>query len=375
MKDAAVDESAGETTALPLIPVAGGAGETWSVQLDDGLLSLLAVDGRTVMMLPLEAAARHLRFEWDLMRGRTVSFSLAEGMRGHRFRCGKDTVRTLLSWLPRKSERDQEREVRRYGAALVLFGTLQLLFPAHAFQGWGLACVLLGIVNVLYGGRAVFAFNGGAMLALGAAVLFLPLPERFAPEAAGGAQRLISTGTGAILLIWGVQQFSLLSPMQQLHVARTEGYTGGGTPARSRLIIAVSATSLLLSLLMAAHVAGIYATARTPDTFAAVNDVILYVAPMLVLFTGAIILAVRRRPPYVEAKLTGQFALVLLVLYLIGLGVCLKGGESPYPLGALSTGVSMAVRLYVWAPVVLLLLAFNRWYGRRARREVEAQLE
>ena len=237
-----------------------------------------------------------------------------------------------------------------------------------------LAFVLLGLANVLYPHRLMFALNGLVMLGIGGVLLFAPRAIGLTTDVPSETLRLISTALGGGLLIWAVQQFSLLGPNHQLFLARTEGRCAEHTPPRSRLIRGASLASLAAALVLGIHVAALYWTAHKAGAHAAANDVILYAAPMLVLLASAPALWFRRRPPYVEAKLTGQFLIVLAVLYAAGLAANIRGGE-PALLYALRTGANLAVQLYVWAPIVLLVLAFNRVYSRAARKEVEANLD
>ena len=126
---------------------------------------------------------------------------------------------------------------------------------------------------------------------------------------------------GAILLIWSIQQFSLLGPRQQIYYARTHAGSADeeGELQSSALTKKIAAAAMAAALLLLAHVAGLFWAARGTGAPPVINDLVLYFAPMLVLWASAWILWFRKRPPYAEAKLTGQFMLILAAIYIGGL--------------------------------------------------------
>ena len=350
-----------------------GTGTTpWTVQLEDDLLSLLSPEGRLIMMLPQEDAARHMRFDRNLRHGGTVSFVLMDGLKAYTFKCPSTDRRALLKWLPQKSHQVLTREIRLYGVALILVGALQLLFQSYFFWGRGLAVLLLGVGNIVYERRTVFAINGIMLAIFGLIYLFVPIPSGTLPAIQEQLAKILATGLGSVFLIWSIQQFSLLGPKQQIFYARAQS-----TPDEeevesnsSKLIRKVVILATLLALLLAAHLAGILWQLRTSDLPPSLADIILYAAPMLVLAGATVILSLSKSPKYIEAKLAGQFAMFLAVLYAAGLIAAQQQGLSLFTPSPLKIGGELLVKPYVWLPIIVLVLAFNQWFAEVFEREL-----
>lgn len=159
--------------SMPLAPLAGGPPAT--LHLNNDILSLRSEEDNVLLMLPREDAALHVRFEWRLPHGRTLTFVIVEGLRAYTYRASAATVRVLLDWLPLRPKEALADELRWHGAGAVALGTLMLLFP-HALT-WpyaGVLVILAGCVSTLRSERNQFAVNAGLFLLLGLALLFAP---------------------------------------------------------------------------------------------------------------------------------------------------------------------------------------------------------
>ncbi len=359
-----------EAISVPLRPIHGKRGAPWSADMDGDVLSLLAPDGRLVMMLPREEAAGHLSFEWDLLRGRTVSFSLVEGLKKYRFKCSAGQLRKLAAWLPSKSREEMDKETRYYGIALVVFGVGQLLFREQFHWGWGLAFVVMGLACLASPRQVMYMGNGLLLLTAGLAFLFLAQPAVSSPEF---VQALV-TGLGSLFLLWGIQQFSLLGVNHRLRAARAHRYSqtdDGEERPPSRVVRIVGYALAIVSLLCVLQVGGLFAQIWLAERTPALQEWILCgtLAGLSLGMTAALLL--RRNATYIEAKVAGQFAAVFAVIRFAGTAVHpLDGTRLPFDPSVLSDGVFFLSSPRVWVPLVLLVLAFNWWFGRAVTREL-----
>ena len=378
-----MSEAPGETNAaqaapvrIALRPLQGSAAEPWSVALESDLLWLHAPDGRVVMMLAREDAARHLRFDWNVPRGRVVSFVVVEGLKAHRFRCGRRELGVLLDWLPQKPREAMEREVRLYGAAIVLTGVLQISLPEYFPGLWGLAFVLLGLAAMFYAKRPMYAANSLLMLAAGGVLLF----SRRHVHAAAGLQvdlkQVLPTGLGSVLLMWGVQQFALLGANHRLRVARLRGAESllgerSPSPAVKRVRWAV----MILAALLVGQVLGLFLQRYVGTSAPILRDWVLCLTLAGVALGAVGVLRWREEAAYLEARIAGQFAVVLGVLYCAGLFNVPIENSLPFPPDILWIGLFSLRQPYVWLPLIGLVLLFNRWFGRAVEKELEGARE
>ena len=397
-RDVPQPEPKADGVSLALQPIGGPRSERWAVQLDDELLSLLTPDGRLVLMLPREEAARHLRFDWDLPRGRLISFMVAEGLRGHRFRCGARERRVLLEWLPQKPWEEMEKEVRRYGIAFVLTGVFQLLFPAYFFRVLGLAFVLEGLVVISLPKRYMYTVNALLMFAAGLILLFAPKPLAVNPDLSIQWGNVLPTGLGSLLLIWSIQQVSLLSANHQLRVARARTRSGApgtrsgapgtrsGAPGSSESAFEEAALPsgaikkvtwgvTFIAVLLVGQVAGLFLQLWLGESPPLFRDWVLCL--VLASLTIGMVAVLRWRPhaAYLEAKLAGQFAVGLAVLYVAGVLNADLEGSLPFPPEILWLGLFTLYWPYVWVPLVALVFLFSRWFTRAVEKELAERSE
>lgn len=375
MADEAAEEvrSDKKLVALSLRPIHGSRNEQWQVHLEEDLLSLHAPDGRIVMMLPREESALHIRFDWDLLRGRMVSFEVVEGLKAYRFRCGLRDLRALLGWLPRKSREELEKEVRFYGVAVVLIGVFQLLFPAYYFWGWGLGCVGVGLAGVCFPRRWIFAVNALGMLFVGAGLLFEPHPRALLNDAYIDFARVMPTGLGSLLLIWSIQQFSLLGAGHRLRMARRKSTAPemADEDRPSAVVRKVMWFVGILAVLLVGQVIGLVLQWYLGAVKPMFRDWVLCVTLASVAVGAVAVLRLRLHAAYLEARIAGQFTVVLGVLYLAGVMNVPIEGSLPFPPEILWIGLFALGQPYVWAPLVLLVVLFNRWFVRAVAEELE----
>lgn len=359
--------------ALVLQPVHGDAKDAFTVSLDEDVLSLISPDERLVMMLPREEAARHLRFNYDLFYGRTVSFVVVEGLKAHTFKCPLLELEQLLSWLPQKPREEQERDLRLYGVAFVMLGTAQLLFQQLVFWLWGVGFVLLGLSNIWWPRRLMYSVNAAAMFAVGLILLFAPTPIGVIPGDNLDTVKLLATGLGSLLIVWSVQQASLIGPIHRLRVARAHydavARSGEQRPSASVRIIAW--TMFALGLMFAAHLVWLGVRATTGLSTDSWPDWVVTGAAAFAMFSAAAILRLRGYKSYLEAKLAAQFALVLVAFYGAGLARMFMDESVEFGPGVLRAGLFSLANIYVWAPLVVVVVVFNRWYAGRVERELE----
>jgi len=368
-----VAEAEAPLAALVLHPVHGDAKDAFTVSLEADVMSLISPDERLVMMLPRDEAARHIRFSYDIIHGRTVSFVVVEGLKAHTFKCPLLELEQLLDWLPRKPRVEQEREIRRYGVALVLLGTALLLFPRYFFWPWGLGLVLPGTAGVWWARDAFFGINAVCMFVLSLALLFAPAPLGLPGGASLETARLLATGLGSLLIIWSVQQASLLGPIHRLRLARAHRDTmaASGESQPSWTVKRITWAVAGLGVFFLAHLAWLWLWARSNGSAVPPEDWIIYgVVTMALLFVAGV-MWLRGYRSYVEAKLAAQFALMLIVFYVAGLATMLLSESRTLGPEVLRVGFLAWANVYVWAPLIVLVVAFNRWLAGKVDQELE----
>ncbi len=357
---------------LSLRPTYGRARRPWSLHLDADILTLLSADGRIVMMLPREEAALHMRFDWDLIHGRTVSFWAVEGMRAHKFLCNRRELAQLLGWLPQKDPQVVEREVRYYGMAMVIIGVAHLLLPRFYHWGWGLAFVSQGLLAILLPRRAMFAVNAIVMMAGGLALLFWRMTSAPAEGEMLQWTLFMRTGMGSLLLLWSVQQSALLGANHRLRVARRRRAVDDDEDGQpSSVVRKVSWMVGGLSLLLVCQVAGLFVQHWFGSESPEWRDWVLSLT-LAALSLGALaVLRFRTHAAYLEARIAGQMTVVILITYLAGVLIAHTEGSLPFPVEILWLGLFALGSLYHWIAIIVFVLLFNRWFSRAMDREME----
>ncbi|MCC6145542.1 MAG: hypothetical protein IT368_17185 [Candidatus Hydrogenedentes bacterium] len=358
---------------LLLQPIKSKTREHWRATLEEDLLSLFSPGGRLVMMVPRQDAVRHLRFAWDIFRGRTVAFIVVEGLKAHRFHCDAEDQEALLEWLPTRRQTELAREVQWYGAGLVLLGALALTLQDLLGGPWGLMLVLLGLGNLLNPRRRWYVANGALLLLLSLALLFNP--DRIQMGASGNlsAAHLLATTAGILMVIWSVQQFTLLSPNNRLRAARVQNgqARNGHTDQRSGAVLMIIVVLAVTAGLFLGHLAALFAAQPVPGDVFFGWDFILFLALTGALAFMAAVLWFRRGVPYFEAKIAGQAVTVLMVVYLAGAVSLLYHHQFTFSSSILRQGAASLVMPWVWIPLILLVVVFNKWFAHTVDRELD----
>lgn len=361
-----------QPSTLSLRPAHGRAQRLWSLQLDESILSLLDAGGRIVMMLPREEAARHMRFDWDLLHGRTVSFWVVEGLKSHQFRCSGRELRQLLAWLPQKDSQVLESEVRYYGVAMVLIGVAFLLFPRFYPWTWGLAFVSLGLLAVCLPKRPMFALNAMLMIAGGLALLFWRAPTVSTQNEMLQWNLFMRTAMGSLLLLWSIQQSALLGPNHRLRTARRSKTAVHDEDWRpSRTIRKVSWMVGGLALVLWGQVAGLFVQQYFGSSAPEWRDWALSLILAALSLSALAVLRFRTHAAYLEARIAGQMTVVLTIIYLAGVLIANTEGGLPFPVDILWLGFFALGSLYHWIAIIVAVLLFNWWFSRAVDREME----
>lgn len=332
------------TAAMPLTPIKGGA--ACSVHFEEDVISLRADDGRVLLMLPREEASAHIRFDWRLPHGPVISFVIIEGLRAYTFRGSRDATRALLRWLPLRTTEALAQEMRWHGTGVVLLGTAMLLFP-HA-QLWpyaGVAAVLAGCLSVLRPVRGQYGVNAVLFMVLGLLLLFAT-PWMLPPQ----MPLFWPTLFGALLVLWGIQQTSLLSPQHLLEQSRVT------TTGARRLLQRGSRVPAIMSTITLGCSIPLWALAW--QSRADVTLLVSYAALAVVTLGIAATIILRGRHSFRELLLGGQWAVVLLYFLTAGLiwhSTVYPNDPTPYPLGPVLGFHSP----YVFLPLLALVLLFN----------------
>ena len=330
-------------TSLALMPIKGGS--ACSLELGSDLLSLRADDGRVLLMLPREEAAAHVRFAWRLPFGQTVSFVVIEGLRAYTYRATPEMIRALIHWLPLRTSEAIAGELRLHGVGAVLLGCAVLLFPhAELWPYVGVGVVVVGCASVLHAARLQYGINAALFACLGLGLLFGP--QWIAPQ----ANLLWPTAVGAALLLWAIQQASLLAP--QHLVDRSQAMRS----APRRILKSSSRFHIVMAAITLGCAAPFAALAMRHAQDFTLLMAFTALAAVTVGIAAAIVL--RGRHSYRELQLGGQWT--LLVLYFLAYGlvwqtVLFAVDPVPYPLGPVYNFHLPAV----FVPLIVVILGFN----------------
>jgi hypothetical protein len=373
--EAKMSASEPDLSHVDLTPLTGDPG--WCAELSPDVMTLLGPKGNSVMTVPREDVAAHVRFARDLRHGRTVTFTVMEGMRPYVFQCDHANLTKLLQWLPQRSPSDVRKEVRQHGVALLLVGILFLLRPADFYWLWGAAFVGLGVVGVAWAKRNIYLVNALFMFIFGI--------DQIIPRDLAGGANVLPPIAAAVLLCWAVQQFTMLGYNAQIRTART---TGGALPLEgtSPLVKLVGRWTLYSSALLWLYTVGTLFARRTPETAEATTDVALKLSAWadvgalmaLAIFatSAGLVLARRARPTYLDAKVVAQVLIVAYVLLLWALILSFNPTNLASIFSPLfsSEGVLVGrpyVWLFAWLSLLPAVLFFNRWFSKTMDRELE----
>ena len=354
---------------LELAPLSGGG--TWTVRLGPDLMTLSDAAGDTVLTLHQTEAARYMRFANDIFRGRTVSFVVVMGFEKHRFRCTKEQLVRLLAWLPRKGPEEAAREIRYSGIGVALFGVLHLLVPQHLFWGCGLVLFAAGAVGIAAPRRQIYVLNGVLMTVVGLWDLY---PRRPAEN------HLLSVVVGSILILWGIQQLSMLEANQHLRAAREiRDRSVAFRPGKSGLTHWAGLANVLAAVVFGLYAIAVLASVPFRMTSGAMSGFApvlpdLGVFSVLAVLTGlsAVMLLLRQKATYLEAKVSAQLLVAATVLTLWGIVFSFHASDPFSFFGRIfAADLYSFTRPYVWMSLILCVVGFNRWFARVMDRELE----
>jgi len=342
----------------------------WTIQLEPGLLTLMDPANEPVLKLPREETSRYVRFAYDLLRGHTESFVIIEGLKSYTFRCPKHHLLKLLTWMPHKTSVQVAREVRFSGIGVALFGVLHLALPQSLFWGWGVCLLAAGVLGAARPRLAMYLLNGLIMLAAGLWALVPWTPTE---------TDLPSVIAGSVLVLWAVQQFSMLSPNQQLRAARAvRDQRAAFLPERSRVVDRIRHWNLGAAAVCGAYALAVLASVpfRSGEGWGRLLPVLPDLAVFGVLAVVALAAAfgflARKPPPYFEAKMSAQLLIAAALVCLWGILFALDFSAPLSVFGGIfGSDLGLFAKPYVWLSLMAAVLAFNRWYLRSVDRELE----
>ena len=362
----------GAPFSLQFRPVHGHAKDIWTIHFESDMLTLMGAGHEAVLKLHRDEAARYMRFTYDLVRGRTYTFVIIEGVKSYTFQCNKQQLASMLAWLPHKEPAQDAREIRRSGCGVMLFGALHfvLLSGIHWFLGAGL--LVLGLLGLAAPRRALYAVNGLGMILVGLCDLY---PWRLSQD------NLVGVLVGSLLIMWGVQQIAMLGPNHQLRVARSiRDHRASFLPRSSRICQTVGWCNLAAGILFGLYaiVLAVSSANRAPTRFrlggiyGVLPDVAVYGGFALLFLVAAFLLVIRRQVLYFEAKTSAQMLVAVLAFTVCGIALAIRADAG----GPILGGVFDPVRRvwtspYVWGIMTVIVVAFNRWYVHEVDHELE----
>jgi len=373
MTDAAQPSPEGDAVSeavLEFEPVSGGA--TWTVRLGPDLMTLVAPDGEAVLTLHQAEAARYMRFANDVFRGRTLSFVVVARLKKHRFGCTKEQLAVLLAWLPHKGLEEAAREIRYSGIGVALFGVLHLLMPQHLFWGCGISLLAAGGVGIAAPRREIYVLNGILMTVVGLWDLY---PWRPAEN------HLLSVVVGSILILWGIQQLSMLEANRQLRAAREiRDRHAAFRPGKSGITFWAGVANVAAAVVFGMYAIAVLASVPFRTTAGAMSGFgpvlpDLGVFAVLAVLTGlsAVVLLLREKATYLEAKVSVQLLVTATVLSLWGVAFSFDVSVPSSFFGRIfAADLYSFTRPYVWISLIVCVAGFNRWFTRMMDRELEA---
>ncbi|MDX9973365.1 MAG: hypothetical protein RBU21_10295 [FCB group bacterium] len=367
---------------LELHPLGGSKNAKWWICLEDDILTLKNNSDASVLQLHRSEAARYVRVQFDVVRGRILTFSAGEGLKKYAFRIGKAPLLTLLTWFPHKSPAERVKEIRISSASVCLFGVVHLLLAPYLDWEWGALLLLAGGWGLLLPARECHAANGMALVAAGLWSLFPWSTPGLDPRVIPWDERLIPLISGSLLITWGIQQFAMLSPNQALRAARAiRDRKAACTPGDSRIvrrtgIVALVASALLGVYALVATSAWVLRAAPVPPNQLdpLVTDAVAAGGISIVSACAAFMLLFRRTAVYREAKATGLLVLVAGVLAMwAAIFAATEFATAGYMSfeGVIGKQLGRFAQPYVWGSLVPFAVLYSRWFTRAVDRELE----
>jgi len=252
----------------------------------------------------------------------------------------------------------------------------------------------------------MYFFNSLLMLFVGIADLVASAPATLDYGSALLAAELVPAIVGGILILWVAHQIWMLSPNQQLRIARAirDKHTSF-LPLHSAMVSRVIRCTILATIGFGSYTAGVLAVALFRAGALPESSGGMSMLPDLAFFSGVTVLAgvsaalmlSRKQPAYFEAKVTGQMLITVLLLSFWSLFLNLSFSDPlslfgrifasnvlifdrPYAWASLSLfdgsvarDMTLSARPYVWGSLILCVLVFNHWFAHTVDKELEEQ--
>lgn len=376
-----------EGTVLEVRSLTARGNVTWTIHLESDILSLAGPGDRSVLKLHREEAARYMRFAYDILRGRTISFIIIEGLKRYSFKCSKEQASQLFAWLPSGTPAQMAREIRFSGIGLALFGILHLILADGLFWGWGIGLLAVGALGVAWPRRWMFLLNGILMLVVGLLDVIL---SGLGPRVVFAQDRLVPVAVGSALIFWGIQQISMLGANQRLRAARAiRDERVSLLPAKSRVVRRIVLCNTVAAVVFGLYTVGLLIAVQLPGFSSrsaesvtgpnsALPDIAIFGVLTILTALSASLFSLQKRPPYFAVKVSAQMLITIFVFLCWGIAL---NFDLSAPLSFLGNiffnNLGLVARPYVWiyllVCVLVCVLVFNRWFTRAVDKELEEQ--
>ena len=386
---AAREDTPTRTNRLRLNPLnSSDRSELWDVVLEPEVLTLSKPDGAPVLQLHREEAARYVRFAYDVFQERTLSFVIIDGLKSYSFRCRRSHVADLLSWLPQKPPEEVAKEVHMSALAVCLFGALHVILVESVFTAVGALLLTAGVIGIARPLKSQYTLNGVLMLVAGLWDLFSRVIMGADPRALPTMQQAVPLAVGGILILWGIQQLSMLEPNRQLRAAReVRDRSAAFLPGESHLVRRIGRWHFIGASLFALHALIVLVADHLLSPGQAVSgrfgplsglpiDTIAFGCLALVAAASGFGCRLRKRPAYAEAKVATQLLIATAMLLAWGVVLNLRFSAPVAIFGGIFPGdLTVFTHVGVWASMIPAVLLFNRWFTAAVDQELEEQRE
>jgi hypothetical protein len=172
--------------------------QKWTVRLASDSAEFSSSKSQERVSVPRNQGNEYIQFASAFVSG----YNMAVKQRGktYKFKLMRDDLAKLRSWLPTKTVADMKQELRNWGIGLILLGVAHFVLAGFLDPVWGVAIIVIGVLNLLIPQRGLFILNGMALLWVGTLNIFSAVTA----IAEGGGQGWIVFGI--LQLIWGIQE-------------------------------------------------------------------------------------------------------------------------------------------------------------------------
>jgi len=367
---------------VQLQPLTGDGRTLWTVKLEPDTLTLINPTNQDVLQLHREEAARYINFAHDLRRGRVIHFVIIEGLKSYSFRCAKVQLLKLLTWMPHKEPQEIDRDVRRSGVAMGLLGLLNFLVAQRMWMGMGIVLMLVGALSYFRPHRKLFAVNGGLLLATGLWDLATWSFAAADTPSEGLGYSIVPMVMGIVLILWGIQQLTLLGPNHQVRIARELRDERASLMFQpSEVVRRIAMANAVIAAVFIAYsvvlfVYGLFFTKYDSPTVPIpwlTPDLVVFGVSGLLSAASAVILLRKQRPAYMEARVCAQVMISVTVFGFWGALFGMVSGSSFSFFGDVVYTTHVIFAPAVWLTLIASVAIFNRWYGRCVDNELESQ--